>query len=121
MYFRNARRKSTVKRKLEVDNPGVSEKNVPKTKKGGDNTSLERNLALLKKSKEEDFSKETYKKLLNDTFNHRREFIEHKATSTKEILKEYPFLCNPQHVSKSVFLLRCVISCVHTHTHMKGL
>ena len=99
MYFRNARRKSTPKCKLNSSEESEKKEQLVKiAKKADDPTSIERNLKLLKTAKD-DFSKATYKKLIDDTFNSRRKFIERDAKSTKQIVGDYPFLTQRKHVS----------------------
>ena len=100
MPAESARRKSTPKRKLNSNEESEKKEQLVKiAKKADDPTSIERNLKLQKTAKEDDFSKATYKKLIDDTFNSRRKFIERDAKSTKQIVGEYPFLTQPKHVS----------------------
>ncbi len=103
MFFRNARRMSVVKRKSEKMESEKNEgRESVKIVKGSedDDVSKQRKINLLKKSREREFSKETFKKLVDDTFTYRREYIQHEAKSAKDILNECPFLVEPQHVSK---------------------
>lgn len=81
---------------------------LTKVKVADDANSVERNVNLLKNAKEGDFAKGTYCKLIADTFQHRRQFIEQKATSTKQIIMEYPFMTQPEHVSKLNPILQCL-------------
>ena len=60
----------------------------------------------MKTRQQDDFSKATYKKLIDDTFNSRRKFIERDAKSTKQIVGEYPFLAQPKHVSIKYNIVR---------------
>jgi hypothetical protein len=45
-------------------------------------------------------SVDTFQKLVKDTYTARRDYIQHEAKSTLEIIKEYTFLSEPEHVSK---------------------
>lgn len=70
MFFRNARRKSVPKeRKSSGESLSTSRKDsMCMSKKAKiDSTSTQRNLDLLKKAKQSDFSKETFKKLVDET------------------------------------------------------
>ena len=100
MFFRNARRKS-IKRKNENEGgKGKVDKDSTKVPKiGDDSTTTKRNLNLLKKAKENEFSRHTFHKLIKDTYTARREYIQHEAKATLEIIKEYTFLSEPEHVS----------------------
>ena len=58
---------------------------VPKT--GDDSITTKRNLDLLKKAKENEFSRDTFQKLVKDTYTARRDYIQHEAKSTLEVIK----------------------------------
>ena len=102
MFFCNARRKSVPKEKrISGESPSTSRKESACASKKAkiDTTSTQRNLDLLRKAKQSDFSRETFKKLEDETYQSRREFIQHEAQSTEHILEHHSFLSEPDHVS----------------------
>lgn len=100
MYFRNQRRSSAPKTIVNKANGTKKDDRMAKKLKiGEDPLARQRNMDLLTTSKEMDFAKPTYTKLIEDTFSCRRTFIKHEAKSTKEILMKCPFLASPDHVS----------------------
>lgn len=64
-----------------------------------DSVAMSRNVELLKNAKEESFAKQTYAKLIEDTFTYRRSYIQHKAQSLSDCLESFPFLKKPEYVS----------------------
>jgi hypothetical protein len=88
MFFPNARRKSVKRKNDNEGGKGKVDKDstkVPKT--GDDSITTKRNLDLLKKAKENEFSRDTFQKLVKDTYTARRDYIQHEAKSTLEVIK----------------------------------
>ena len=63
-----------------------------------DSVAKERNMDLLKTMNPSSFSKQTLSRILDETFEARRELVT-KAASIKEILDSCPYMKNPEHVS----------------------